>query len=428
MPPAHPPMNHRRLLVVVVLALLVAGGVAYAAWYRPDSPAVSSAPSDEPLAADVAEGDLPIERDGETLELAYCSNADPERANAAVRTVVVAMHGSERNACDYAGYAVDSASAAGTLESTLVVAPKFAASDDLSDEDTSTLYWTDSSDGWRSGEASLTDPLPRPWTISSFAALDELVATVDDTAKFPNLTRVVVAGHSAGGQVVNRYSLGTPGPSGDDAVDVRYVVMNPSSYVYLSAARFTDRGFGIPTADQIAQCPDYDQYKYGMEGRNDYMSSLDAEAMIQRFVSRDVVYLLGESDTDPEDSSMDTGCEAELQGTQRFERGTKYWRSLQTVVGPSIVRHQSLVTVPEVGHDGHDMFTERGGPGGAVRLAVLRRRPPKVNSGDVSSTAGPLPSATRVFTLVRDRRGPRRRARGRRPPAGRDRIPASSSC
>jgi pimeloyl-ACP methyl ester carboxylesterase len=237
----------------------------------------------------------------------------------------------------------------------------FAASDDLSDEDTSTLYWTDSSDGWRSGEASLTDPLPRPWTISSFAALDALVATVDDAAKFPNLSRVVVAGHSAGGQVVNRYSLGTPGPSGDAAVDVHYVVMNPSSYVYLSGARFTDRGFGTPSADQVAQCPDYNQYKYGMEGRNDYMSSLDAEAMVRRFVSRNVVYLLGESDTDPEDSSMDTGCEAQLQGAQRLERGTNYWRSLQRVAGPSILRHQSRVTVPGVGHDAHDMFASAEG-------------------------------------------------------------------
>jgi pimeloyl-ACP methyl ester carboxylesterase len=361
MTPVRPAMKYRWLLVVVVLALLVAGGVAYAAWFRPDSPAASSAPADEALGVDVTEGELPIDRDGETLELAYCSNADPQRASEAVRTVVVAMHGSERNACDYAGYAVDSAAAAGRLESTLVVAPMFAASDDLSDGDTSTLYWTDSSDGWRSGEASLTDPLPRPWSISSFAALDELVATVDDTAKFPNLTRVVVAGHSAGGQVVNRYSLGTPGPSGIDAVDVHYVVMNPSSYVYLSVARFTDRGFGAPSADQVAQCADYNQYKYGMEGRNDYMSSLDAEAMIQRFVSRDVVYLLGESDTDPEDSSMDTGCEAELQGSQRLERGTNFWRSLQEVVGPSILLHQSLVTVPGVGHDGHDMFTSEEG-------------------------------------------------------------------
>jgi len=356
-----PATNHRRLLVVVVLALLVAGGVAYATWFRPDSPAASSLPSDEALGADVTGGKLPIERDGETLELTYCSNADPQRASEAVRTVVVAMHGSERNACDYAGYAVDSASAAGTLESTLVVAPMFAASDDLSDEDASTLYWTDSSDGWRSGEASLTDPLPRPWTISSFAAMDELMATVDDTAKFPNLSRVVVAGHSAGGQVVNRYSLGTPGPNGEDAVEVHYVVMNPSSYVYLGAARFTDRGFGIPSADQVAQCPNYNRYKYGMEGRNDYMSSLDAEAMIQRFVSRDVVYLLGESDTDPEDSSMDTGCEAELQGAQRLERGTNFWQSLQRVVGLSILRHQSLVTVPGVGHDGHDMFISEAG-------------------------------------------------------------------
>jgi pimeloyl-ACP methyl ester carboxylesterase len=266
------------------------------------------------------------------------------------------MHGSSLNACDYAGYAVDSAVDAGVLDSTLVVAPLFAAADDLSEDDSSTLYWEDSSDGWRSGEESLTDPLSRPWTISSYAALDALMTTVDDTVKFPNLRRVVIAGHSAGGQVVQRYSLGTPGVTGANTVGVHYVVMNPSSYVYLTDERFVSGAFGVPSSDQVSQCPGYDQYKYGMQGRNDYMSMVDAETMIQRFTSRDVVYLLGEADTDPEDSSMDTSCEAELQGNQRFVRGTNYYQSLLTVIGSSIRKHQTLDTVPNVGHDAHDMF------------------------------------------------------------------------
>ena len=157
------------------------------------------------------------------------------------------------------------------------------------------------------------------------------------------------------------YSMGTPAPSGNGAVDVHYVVMNPSSYVYLTGARFTDRGFGAPSDAQVEQCPDYNHYKYGKQRRNEYMSSVGADEMIERFVSRDVVYLLGESDIDPEDSSMDTGCEAELQGSQRFERGTNFWKSLRKVVGPPILRHQSLVTVPGVAHDGHDMFTSEEG-------------------------------------------------------------------
>ena len=361
MTPVRSTTKNGRLFVGVLLAILVAGGVAYAAWPRSDSPVVLSAPSDEAPGADVTEGELPIDRDGETLELAYCSNADPQRASQAVRTVVVAMHGSERNACDYASYAVDSAAAAGTLESTLVVAPMFAASDDLSDEDTSTLYWTDSSDGWRSGEASLTDPLPRPWTISSFAALDALVATVDDAAKFPNLSRVVVAGHSAGGQVVNRYSLGTPGPSGDAAVDVHYVVMNPSSYVYLSGARFTDRGFGTPSADQVAQCPDYNQYKYGMERRNDSCRA----SMPRQWCGASCPKTWSTCSVSPTPTRRTRpwtpAARHSPPGAQRLERGTNYWRSLQRVVGPSILHHQSRVTVPGVGHDAHDMFASQEG-------------------------------------------------------------------
>ncbi len=350
----------RRFLFVssVILAGLVVAGSVFALMQPSVEP---SEPSSAPLQSDLSNGMLPVEREGQTLDLSYCSNADPQQASTAVRTVVLAMHGSERNACDYAGYAVDAASGSGVLDSTLVVAPLFAAADDLSADDSSTLYWEDSTDGWRSGDQSLTEPLSRPWTISSYAALDEMVATVDDTTKFPNLTRVVIAGHSAGGQVVQRYSLGTTGVTGPNTVALRYVVMNPSSYMYLTDERFTNGAFEVPTNEQIAQCPDYDQYKYGMQGRNEYMSTVDADAMLQRFESRDIVYLLGESDTDPNDSSMDTSCEAEFQGSQRFERGTNYYQSLVNVIGPSIRQHQTLDTVPDVGHDGHDMFDSQQG-------------------------------------------------------------------
>ena len=49
---------------------------------------------------------------------------------------------------------------------------------------------------------------------------------------FPNLKTVVVVGHSAGGQFVNRYAAGGAGCP-NPLVEVRYVIMNPSSYLYV---------------------------------------------------------------------------------------------------------------------------------------------------------------------------------------------------
>jgi pimeloyl-ACP methyl ester carboxylesterase len=88
--------------------------------------------------------------------------------------------------------------------------------------------------GWIGGGAAV-GPAP----IGSFEALDAMLAMLADRKRFPALTRVVVAGHSGGGQVVQRYAVVGEGPAALAAVgvDVRYVVANPSSYLYFDASR-----------------------------------------------------------------------------------------------------------------------------------------------------------------------------------------------
>jgi hypothetical protein len=336
----------RRLWLWLAL-IAVAAGTGFAFFVSVRDPATTAFT----LGVDVHEGLMPITQDGSTLDLEYCSNASPFEGSTAVKTVVIAIHGSLRDGCDYASYATASADAAGELSSTLVVAPIFATYDDLSNGDDHTLYWDD--EGWKSGNQSLSDEADRPWTTSSFAALDQLVQQVADRTQFPNLDHVVIAGHSAGGQFVNRYSFGSPDPSG--GVPVRYVVMNPSSYMYLTPKRVVDGDLRHLTADEKSGCPGYNDYKYGLHDLNSYMSAAPSN-FIDRFTGRDVEYLLGEDDTDPEDSSIDTSCEGEWQGSQRFERGNNYWESLLSVIGTTIKEHQTVVTVPGVAHDGELMF------------------------------------------------------------------------
>ena len=59
------------------------------------------------------------------------------------------------------------------------------------------MYWSESCR--KTGDASLDTG-----RLSSFAVVDRLLAGVT-TAGYPSLKRIVVAGHSAGGQFVNRY-------------------------------------------------------------------------------------------------------------------------------------------------------------------------------------------------------------------------------
>ena len=78
----------------------------------------------------------------------------------------------------------------------------------------------------------------------------------------------------------------------------------------------------------------------------------------QAYVSRDITYLLGQQDTDPNHPALDKSCAAEAQGAYRLIRGHYYFDDLQQ-------RHpqlrQTLVEVPGVGHNGDGMFTSPEG-------------------------------------------------------------------
>ena len=96
---------------------------------------------------------------------------------------------------------------------------------------------------------------PGPAPISSFEVIDVILARLADRARFPDLRRVVVAGHSGGGQMVQRYAVVGHGEAALTAagIAVRYVVANPSSYLYFSAERpRAERGLRAVRRDAAA--------------------------------------------------------------------------------------------------------------------------------------------------------------------------------
>src|SRR5262249_9863557 len=133
------------------------------------------------------------------------------------------------------------------------------------------LYW--SCDAWKRGEPASNAP-----QVDSFEALDAIVALLKKD--FPALARITVVGHSAGGPVTQRYAAATTEEDAAPHVPTRYIVANPSLYLYFDARRLTktavcsDAGdcvldassFQAPYYDAQA-CPSYDQYPYGMEAR-----------------------------------------------------------------------------------------------------------------------------------------------------------------
>ncbi|HEX7390017.1 MAG TPA: hypothetical protein VF286_07885, partial [Acidiphilium sp.] len=218
------------------------------------------------------------------------STGDWRRGDPALRCAAVVVHGRGRNADVYRD--VMAASARKARADCLILAPHFPNEEDAPPHGFAPemLRWNGT--GWMGGDAAIA-----PAPVSSFAVLDAILARLADRARFPALERILVVGHSGGGQVVQRHAILT---GMDDRL--RFIVANPSSYAYFSR----------------------DRWKYGMEGRPDFGTAWPVAELEARYVARDVVYLLGQADCDPDHPALDRSPPAMAQGENRLERGRNY--------------------------------------------------------------------------------------------------------
>ena len=272
----------------------------------------------------------------------------------AITRAVITIHGLER-AADIARTIAEVGRARSGLdpESVLLIEPQFLDDTDVAalQLPAQTLHWSHA--GWEGGQDA-HGPAP----ISSFAALDAILARLADRTAFPALKTVIVAGHSGGGQLVQRYAVAGRGPDvlADTGIHVRYLIANPSSYVYFSNERPIGEGFATFSS---AACPAYDRWKYGMTGLPAYLVGENPGALEAAYVARDVVYLLGTGDDNPNHPALDRTCMAEAQGPDRHARGLAYYRYLQRR-HPTGLAHR-LLQAPGVGHDSDGMFNSSCG-------------------------------------------------------------------
>jgi hypothetical protein len=96
---------------------------------------------------------------------------------------------------------------------------------------------------------------------------------------------------------------------------VRYVISSPSSYLYLDGNRPEGEGFN-PVSSIL--CPGYNNFRYGPDNMVDYGQGLDGEQLFKRYAARDVIYLVGAQDNNPNLPSLDKSCGAGMQGTDRL--------------------------------------------------------------------------------------------------------------
>jgi pimeloyl-ACP methyl ester carboxylesterase len=301
---------------------------------------------------------------GPARSMVYASYA-LDTPNPAITRALIMVHGAGRNADHYFETSTAAAFLAGALDSTIVVAPRFIAGQDK--PSANEVMWPEGQNSWRSGGASPTNP-----TITSFDFVDEIVRKLADKKLFPNLARIVVAGHSAGGQFATRYEM-TNKVHNTAGVTITYVVANPSSYAWPAAVRPLPTGDADPAmADKEALGTDgekvhthfeygpfdttkargYNRWPAGLENRSGYSAGPSNEQLVKQLVERPTTYLLGQVDVLPL-GGFDSSPNAMAQGPTRRARGEAFFKYVTETLG---AKHQAII-VPECGHNDRCIFT-----------------------------------------------------------------------
>ncbi len=291
-------------------------------------------------------------QDSQEQLLPIASNRALEEDQSDISRAIIVVHDIQRNSVESIATLMTLNGTGG--EPTLLIAPTFSLDIDIArfeknlpDRGERVARWTMESPWQFGGESSLG---ARQRGISSFTAMDILLLFLSDHQRFPSLRQVVIVGHGMVADFVQRYAaLGqAPDVLMKERVPVRFVVANPSSYMYLTHVRPSDTGRRFVPPDKKA-CASVDDYPYGLQNLPSYAKRTGANAVKMRYPERNVVYLVG--DKMQGDHFLAQGCEAAAQGKTRTDRSQSFGAYIEQSFGEDAERTQHFVGVRGAGYD-----------------------------------------------------------------------------
>lgn len=301
---------------------------------------------------------------GPARSMTYATHALGKR-NATITRALIMIHGASRNADHYFETATAAGFLADALENTIIIAPRLIASPDK--PEANEVEWPNGTQSWRAGGFSVSHP-----TLTSYDFVDAIVKKLADKSVFPNLTRIVVAGHSAGGQVVTRYAMVNK-VHDTRGVRITYVVANPSSYAWPVALRPTrtgdadttdaykaslgNRGDSLHTNFTFGpfdakQAPTFNRWPTGLDSLTGYAAGMNVDQLRKQLVERPTTFLLGQVDVLPL-GGFDASANAMAQGPTRRARGEAFYKYVTETMG---AQHHAQI-VSECGHNDRCIFT-----------------------------------------------------------------------
>lgn len=264
----------------------------------------------------------------------------PLDAKADIESAIVVVHGANRDADNYFSYLTESLAEADLSNRVALFAPYFKQDDATTGGE---LGW--SGNGWRNGS-----PSSGAAAISAFGVIDSIVTSLGNKANFPNLTKIVITGHSSGAFFTQLYGAANQLDGTLPGITFEYVAANSQYYYYPDGRRINEADGTLFTP---TDCAGYEIYPYGYQVVVPYLSSVDKLTFDERFLSRSITYVLGNGNG-PDPTLNTTDCFVTLLGSTRFNRGQNLFTYLQTAYGDRF-KHRRTV-VEGIGHDGEAIY------------------------------------------------------------------------
>lgn len=303
-----------------------------------------------PAHAENALQGIPVSSEYALAAFANQSLAAPEQAPEVEQAVII-LHGVRRNPQEYFHIGQQILAAEHWADNqTLLLAPGFFTARDNPNAANVPLW----DRRWMQGSPSVQGRAG----ITPLQALDSLLTWLGNGERYPRLKRILLIGHSAGAQLLQRYAVfgGAEQRLASRRIEVRYVISSPSSYLYFDNRRPSGTGFDEAT---VAHCPEVNHYRYGLEGVPGYLATqpIAAHALFEQYASKHITYLVGAADNDPGHRLLDKTCAAEAQGSSRLDR-QRHFLAYERLLGrqwhASLVRAQA--EVPGVGHSAEALY------------------------------------------------------------------------
>lgn len=288
-------------------------------------------------------------------QIPYSTNLILDKNNSEVTQLILTIHSSSYNPDYYLeNTLILLKETPELLKKTLIISPAFYRKDKTTLDDIVTWsvspFWGSSRGLYHGVKINL----------SAYDVLDDMLTHIMTSQYFPNLRSVVILGHSAGGQLVNRYAACN---KIEDTVAIekniamRYLVMAPSSYVYMDDKRPKIGSITAQFEYPLNAHKKYNHWGYGLKHLYGYhkRKHITANMIEMQYKYREVLYLVGEKDT--RDMALDKSKSAILEGSNRLERLKLYYQHLKVHYGEDITDYQKMAVIKGVGHSSRALMS-----------------------------------------------------------------------